>query len=233
MLATDAGFLEAICADPADTSVRLIYADWLQEHGGNEYAEFIRVQVELADLEGRMKNLSTGEVKPLRCDDKGHWLTCPDTEKCEALRRREAELLEHNWMAWAGQELLRFVNFYGRRGAPAFRRGFVEVVECRCDQWMEHGPAIVRRQPVREVRLSDIAACVEEARPHDVIMPILDLLSGHPLANPRDHRPDHEQPYTHIVVADSHGRLCGFASHKDFAKAFNDMALVWARGTHA
>jgi uncharacterized protein (TIGR02996 family) len=43
-------FLQAICEDPDDDTPRLIYADWLDEHGQPERAEFIRVQCELARL---------------------------------------------------------------------------------------------------------------------------------------------------------------------------------------
>jgi uncharacterized protein (TIGR02996 family) len=43
-------FLQSICEDPDDDAVRLIYADWLEEHGKPERAEFIRVQIELARL---------------------------------------------------------------------------------------------------------------------------------------------------------------------------------------
>jgi len=42
------GFLDAIIASPEDDSPRLVYADWLEEHGFGERAEFIRVQCELA-----------------------------------------------------------------------------------------------------------------------------------------------------------------------------------------
>jgi uncharacterized protein (TIGR02996 family) len=40
--------LEAIRAAPDDDAPRLVYADWLDEHGQPERAEFIRVQCELA-----------------------------------------------------------------------------------------------------------------------------------------------------------------------------------------
>src|SRR5436305_11539316 len=49
----DAAFLNDICAHPDDVSPRLVYADWLDEHGGPDAAaraEFIRTQVELARL---------------------------------------------------------------------------------------------------------------------------------------------------------------------------------------
>ncbi len=45
-----AGFLSAICADPADDTPRLVLADWLDDNGEAERAEFIRLQCELAKL---------------------------------------------------------------------------------------------------------------------------------------------------------------------------------------
>jgi uncharacterized protein (TIGR02996 family) len=44
------GFLDDIIAHPDDDAPRLIYADWLEEHGDGARAEFIRVQVESAVL---------------------------------------------------------------------------------------------------------------------------------------------------------------------------------------
>jgi uncharacterized protein (TIGR02996 family) len=43
--------LQAICADPDNVTLRLIYADWLEEHGDAARAEFIRVQCQLADMD--------------------------------------------------------------------------------------------------------------------------------------------------------------------------------------
>jgi uncharacterized protein (TIGR02996 family) len=40
--------LAAIFAAPADDTPRLVYADWLEEHGEPEYAEFIRLQIACA-----------------------------------------------------------------------------------------------------------------------------------------------------------------------------------------
>src|SRR4051794_586533 len=42
----------AIRANPDDDTPRLVYADWLQEHGDEDRAELIRVQCELARLPG-------------------------------------------------------------------------------------------------------------------------------------------------------------------------------------
>src|SRR5437868_6707171 len=48
---TEEAFVQAIIADPDDDAPRLIYADWLDEQGESERAEFIRVQVALARMD--------------------------------------------------------------------------------------------------------------------------------------------------------------------------------------
>jgi uncharacterized protein (TIGR02996 family) len=48
MTADERALIQAIIANPDDDLPRLVYADWLEEHGRPERAEFIRVQCELA-----------------------------------------------------------------------------------------------------------------------------------------------------------------------------------------
>jgi uncharacterized protein (TIGR02996 family) len=43
-------FLQAIIEQPYDDTPRLIYADWLEDHGDEARAEFIRVQCELSGM---------------------------------------------------------------------------------------------------------------------------------------------------------------------------------------
>jgi uncharacterized protein (TIGR02996 family) len=52
MSTVEQAFLSDIRESPDDDGLRLIYADWLQENGQPQRAEFIRVQVELARLAG-------------------------------------------------------------------------------------------------------------------------------------------------------------------------------------
>src|SRR5947209_4774126 len=42
--------LKAVCDNPDEDTPRLVFADWLQEHGEEDRAEFIRVQCEAARL---------------------------------------------------------------------------------------------------------------------------------------------------------------------------------------
>jgi uncharacterized protein (TIGR02996 family) len=45
-----AAFLSAICENPDDISLRLVFADWLDENAQPDRAEFIRVQCDLAPM---------------------------------------------------------------------------------------------------------------------------------------------------------------------------------------
>src|SRR5438270_1476016 len=72
---TAADFLMAILADPDADAPRLAYADWLEDDGDADRAEFIRVQCALAAM--------------------------PDGErKYHPLRRTEAHLLKQHRDTW-------------------------------------------------------------------------------------------------------------------------------------
>src|SRR4051794_3132813 len=47
-MSLEKALLADICARPEDDAPRLVYADWLEENGNPERAEFIRGQCELA-----------------------------------------------------------------------------------------------------------------------------------------------------------------------------------------
>jgi uncharacterized protein (TIGR02996 family) len=72
-------FLTAIREEPADDGVRLIFADWLEDHGQADRVEFIRAQIAL---------------------DTGRDLETPLSEERRAyLERRTAHLL-HEHQEW-------------------------------------------------------------------------------------------------------------------------------------
>jgi uncharacterized protein (TIGR02996 family) len=66
-----------IAESPDDDAVRLVYSDWLEEHGQTDRAEFVRVQIELA----------RGKASKARR---------------ERLRKRERELLAAHELEWVG-----------------------------------------------------------------------------------------------------------------------------------
>src|SRR5438132_5256775 len=77
MTADELAFLRLILADPDADGPRLVYADWLDEHGQADRAEFIRVQCEQA---------RGGEGSP----------------RAAALLQRAHELLQAHWEEWVG-----------------------------------------------------------------------------------------------------------------------------------
>src|SRR3954454_3163332 len=89
------GFLADVVERPDDDTPRLVFADWLDDNGQGERAEFIRVQIERA----RLPKWDGAQVR---------------------LRAREAALLARNGAAWrAALPKCEGVQWGG------FRRGFV------------------------------------------------------------------------------------------------------------
>lgn len=89
--------LNAILANPDDDLVRLVYADWLDEHGQPERAEFIRLQIEMTRLD-------------------------ENSDECRALQGRQNDLLEAHREQWAAQA--GFLESNERKAD--FQRGFME-----------------------------------------------------------------------------------------------------------
>src|SRR5262245_54840477 len=125
--------LRAILDNPADDAVRLIYADCLEEHGGESdrlHAELIRVQIELGILGEPTESPQHSTNADPRCE-------CP---RC-SLRKRELDILalpcdpECSWHA----PLPHGGCDWG------FSRGFMEVVRCPAEVWLRLGDAIRER----------------------------------------------------------------------------------------
>lgn len=140
-----AAFLRAIRENPDDDTVRLVYADWLAEHGDEPRAEFIRVQLELA----------TRNPAPMLPSNRA---------ELDALRARERELFER-----AGPDQLEWLGAAHALAAPGsewaghlswFRRGFLHRVTCPGDDWARHGGAVLAEHPVREVVVTESAEFV-------------------------------------------------------------------------
>jgi uncharacterized protein (TIGR02996 family) len=72
-----ADLLRVICEQPWEDTPRLMYADWLQENGQPERAEFIRLQIEIAAL--------------------------PRNKRWDAPQRKRADELERTWDPTARQ----------------------------------------------------------------------------------------------------------------------------------
>ena len=143
--------LNMVLAQPDDIALRLVYADWLEEHGQEERAEFIRCQVELA----RIRPEKAGGLTVWSSDEAAADDLRSENPHAERLRRRERDLLGYpngvclhcDWHAPIPHGGFEW----------EFRRGFVEVVSLPLAAWLEHGPALVRRHPIRELRIPDLS----------------------------------------------------------------------------
>lgn len=122
----DEAFRRDIVAHPDDDTPRLIYADWLDDQGGEENAaraEFIRAQCRLEQIE---------EFEPERLE----------------LEDRAEELLRRHGQRWRNECPVALSS------ETMFRRGFIEDVCLSVTEWQKHAPALFASLPLRGVHLT-------------------------------------------------------------------------------
>jgi uncharacterized protein (TIGR02996 family) len=133
--------LAAVVAAPDDDTPRLAYADWLDEHGQPDRAEFIRVQVARARL-------------------------APGDERDEELRRREATLFGRHRKNW-----LRPFRTPLPGARCAFTRGFVEAIDTEVSLYLRAEADLYRTTILRDVvvrRVQDWSGLCFRSRPFHV-----------------------------------------------------------------
>jgi uncharacterized protein (TIGR02996 family) len=165
-VATQRGFIEDIVADPDDDTPRLIFADWLDEHGEEERAEFIRLQCEYAGLEpcpmsGRCR-FGTDPSRGGFGVGEGSWFcgraSC--VRGFDITQRLCGLFSSLPSSMFAGLPGNFVPGIYGHgMSRPAdphawLRRGFVESLTLPAEIWLAHAAALLARHPVREVRLT-------------------------------------------------------------------------------
>jgi uncharacterized protein (TIGR02996 family) len=139
-MTTEQAFLQAIRDASDDDTPRLIYADWLEEHGQSDRADFIRLQCRLARRE----------------------LT---SERWDSLQTHAQELLRRNWTEWVGtlRDLVgsrrdRYgESWLGEEFSPGrlsfFPRGFVQRLSLDAESFIRGADALARLTALRELRL--------------------------------------------------------------------------------
>lgn len=180
--------LKSILADPFADGPRLAYADWLDESGESqhtEYAEFIRLQCRIAEIQAtcscgscvRKRGGGQHTNGPCAVDQERHELPGGRSQQAN-LRQRARELLSNN-AAW--DETIACTN----ASEWTWSRGFIDTVSCTLADWFgapcctspvrpgwqrdcelchgtgranARGPAIVAAQPITVVRLTDAIA---------------------------------------------------------------------------
>lgn len=172
-MTTQDALLAEILANPADDVCRLVYADWLDENGQPERAEFIRVQCQIARIEEvagchrAPMDFLIEESRLWSWIDRHGLLSGVPTDGtwCAARNRKDYESL--------GPKVV------------LVRRGFVSEVRCTLEHWcggecqecggygdgpemVTHcqacdgthrtlgiGPALVRKHPIERVEFTD------------------------------------------------------------------------------
>jgi uncharacterized protein (TIGR02996 family) len=130
----DEAFLRAILDAPDDDAPRLMYADWLDEHGDPRRAEFIRLQCRLAAMD---------ECDPERPD----------------LVDREWELLAVYRKRWRPAESSGLEKHIFRSD---FLRGFFARVNVPADALLEHGEEWFGAYPLEELQVRDATGRMAE-----------------------------------------------------------------------
>lgn len=155
--------MQTICENPDEDAPRLVYADWLEENGYELYAEFIRVQIELA---------RTGH------QDKAYLLrahTPKDIESRDALGPRVIALLQHE------QELKQKHSAW-RRLPPnwpalsnGYERGLLFFWRGAADQFLKYGEEIWKYGPVRRLHIEGKDAEIERFASDPLLLRIREL----------------------------------------------------------
>lgn len=133
------GFLRDILANPDDDTVRLILADWLTDHGEPERAEFIRVQIELANHPA----YHTAEAG------------CPLCREQELFKVISYPLLDPSTLIHALRLTQESLEKCDLPIKGLMTRGFVSEVHLTCADFILHGKAIAACQPVAKWVLTD------------------------------------------------------------------------------
>ena len=162
-------FTQAIIETPDDDTPRLVFADYLEEHGDEEQAEFIRVQIELAKYKSnrcpnRQDRKSPQTLLGYPVIIKGE--NCGRCRWCQ-LDRREKELLPQQRTPFRYRQTL-YVNESETRfrwsDSPdmdnpvdlVFRRGFIAEITLSCADWLAHRERLLKAVPLEEVTLTHV-----------------------------------------------------------------------------
>ncbi len=165
--------LQTVLTNPADDAPRLIYADWLEEHGDPDRADFIRLQIR------RPADCPT-QLPPGRCGCRA----------CDRAARRVRGLILSRLDGWVGPVWDHLDGF-------DVKRGFLRWVEMDPTPFMALAHAQFARQPVEAVDLAGRqpeatgpgsmaywyrAGVRDPETPHDVPAELMAEMTGDPSA---------------------------------------------------
>jgi uncharacterized protein (TIGR02996 family) len=134
-----AALLAAIVAQPDEDAARLVYADWLQEHGDEEQAAFIRDWISL------------------------DWLEDYEDEKRQKIATRLDRAATRNGVRWLEAIGIRWADPVYERGMAD------EVLYHGFDAFLAEAPVLFARVPVQELILQGVGGSESEAGCRDAL----------------------------------------------------------------
>ncbi len=144
--------LRTIAREPDDDTVRLVFADWLEEHGQEDRAAFIRVQVRLSEIRPGILPPDEAALSPhlSLSRSEGSWHCPGDTHERRDLAFRCRSLLDahgEEWLAplrgWLRHEWI-------------WSRGFIEVVDADPGGLAAAGDELFDLHPIRRLILTGL-----------------------------------------------------------------------------
>ena len=161
-------FLPAIIADRDSDVPRLIFADWLEEHGERDRSEFIRIQCRLAKL------TQLDSLECLRCEicgnrpdedgelrhGRGCYVVCEEGGGSDIFELNERQRLQirqrhvDNRRKWFEDDLHSVWGDKPPEYGTNYTRGFISCISISWKDWLEHWQAIRAACPLEEVRFT-------------------------------------------------------------------------------
>ena len=119
--------LLTVLANPHDSAPRWIFSDWLDEIGQAERAEFIRLELAIANRPPEKEFIQLLQ------------------RRLELIRMMDDRVIEWTWRDHGEGEFI----------STIMRRGFVEEIELTLEQFMRHAKEAFSRFPITKVKLGD------------------------------------------------------------------------------
>ena len=132
MSGDERALLAAIEANPADDVPRLVYADWLDEHGSGVRAEFVRLQCEIAKKETLPRAIQNRYVD---------------------LWKRQQELFDNHLPDLLGPESEALAGFDVR-----FERGFPADLSVPVEEFLDHGERLAALRPLPRIEVTNVGS---------------------------------------------------------------------------
>lgn len=158
------GLLRAILENPQEDSLRLIYADWLEERGHGERANFIRLQMKIASYGEHYElgydydmiySLSEEDVSRIisYADLPGKETPTHETLEYTKLKEQERKILERYEQDWTPSFLSPFLV---AADCLRWRRGFVDQITLSVADFFQHSDCLLYRPGISETVLTEV-----------------------------------------------------------------------------